>query len=113
MAPSITNKSTAQLLCCQPMCLTCKLPRTFHNSGRTLHVDCIKLTDCSHEMTADTAAITGHWNNITAFVLPANVSLLDTAELFAKLQLSFYDSNIQGWFIKFTTLFWRPITAIR
>lgn len=64
-------------------------------------------------MAADTAAITGHWNNITAFVLPVNVSLLDTAELYAKLQLSFYDSNIQGWFIKFTTLFWRPITAIR
>ncbi|KAK9826000.1 hypothetical protein WJX74_004007 [Apatococcus lobatus] len=61
----------------------------------------------------NTAAITGHWNNITAFVLPANVSLLDTAELFAKLQLAFYDGNIQGWFIKYTTLFWRPITAIR
>ena len=62
---------------------------------------------------ADTAAITGHWNNITAFVLPANTSLLATAELFAKLQVAFYDSNIQGWFIKFTTLWWRPVTAIR
>ena len=46
-------------------------------------------------------------------MLPSNVTLLDTAELFAKLQLAFYDGNIQGWFIKYTTLFWRPVTAIR
>ena len=64
-------------------------------------------------MYADTHAITGHWNNITAFTLPANVSLLDTAELYAKLQVSFYDGNIQGWYIKYRTLFWRPVTAIR
>lgn len=61
----------------------------------------------------NTAAITGHWNNITAFVLPSNTSLLETAELFAKLQVSFYDSNIQGWYIKYATLHWRPVTAVR
>ena len=54
----------------------------------------------SSMLLADTHAITGHWNNITAFVLPSNTTLLDTAELFAKLAVSYYDSNIQGWFIK-------------
>ena len=61
----------------------------------------------------DTAAITGHWSNITATVLPSNISLLETAELYAKLHVAFYDSNIAGWYIKFTSLFWRPVTAIQ
>ena len=61
---------------------------------------------------ADTATIAGHWNNITALVLPSNTSLTETAELFAKLNAAFYDSNIAGWYIKYKTLFWRPITAI-
>ena len=79
----------------------------------------VMLSHCHHRaepvgvLVADTAAITGHWNNITALVVPSNITLLDTAELFAKLQLSFYDSNIQGWYIKYHTLFWRPVTAIR
>ncbi|KAL3131920.1 hypothetical protein ABBQ38_007623 [Trebouxia sp. C0009 RCD-2024] len=60
----------------------------------------------------NTAAITGHWNNITALVLPSNISLTESAELFARLNVAFYDSNIAGWYIKFETLFWRPITAI-
>ena len=41
------------------------------------------------------------------------MTLLETAELFAKLQIAVYDSNIQGWYIKYRTLFWRPVTAIR
>ena len=61
----------------------------------------------------DTAAITGHWSNITAAVLPSNISLLETAELYAKLHVAFYDINIAGWYIKFTSLFWHPVTAIQ
>ena len=62
---------------------------------------------------ADTAAVTGHWNNITALTLPSNISLTETAELYAKLNVAFYDSNIAAWNIKYNTPFWRPITAIR
>ena len=65
-----------------------------------------------YNLCADTAAITGHWNNITALVLPSNVTLTDTAELYAKLNVAFYDSNIAAWYVKFTSLFWRPVSAI-
>ena len=65
-----------------------------------------------HDLCADTAAITGHWNNITALVLPSNVTLTETAELYAKLNVAFYDSNIAAWYVKFTSLFWRPVSAI-
>ena len=76
-----------------------------------MHVlhSCVQNFGCLH---ADTAAITGHWNNITALVLPDTVSLLETAELFAKLNVAFYDSNIAAWYTKFTSLFWRPVSAI-
>lgn len=71
------------------------------------------ITFIIHIGVADTAAITGHWNNITALALPANISLTETAELYAKLNVAFYDSNIAAWNIKYTSLFWRPVTAIR
>lgn len=57
--------------------------------------------------------MTGHWSNITALVLADNVTLLETAEIFSKLHTSIYDGNIHAWYVKYATLFWRPITAIR
>lgn len=46
-------------------------------------------------------------------VLPNSTSLRDTAELYAKAGVAAYDGNIQGWYTKYNTLYWRPVTAIR
>ncbi len=55
----------------------------------------------------------GHYYTIAKSLLPNDTSLLDTAELFARLGSAQFDSNIVGWYVKFYYLFWRPITAIR
>lgn len=61
----------------------------------------------------NTAAITGHLFNITAILLPANITLYNTAQLYAQLAAALFDANVAGWFVKYEALFWRPITAIR
>ncbi|EIE20494.1 acid phosphatase/Vanadium-dependent haloperoxidase [Coccomyxa subellipsoidea C-169] len=60
-----------------------------------------------------TSTVNGHYYTIAKSLLPNDTSLLDTAELFARLGSAQFDSNIVGWYIKFYYLFWRPVTAIR
>lgn len=62
---------------------------------------------------AGTSTVNGHYYTIAKSLLPNDTSLLDTAELFARLGSAQFDSNIVGWYIKFYYLFWRPVTAIR
>ncbi|CAL8465032.1 g4567 [Coccomyxa elongata] len=60
-----------------------------------------------------TSTVNGHYYTIAKSLLPNDTSLLDTAELFARLGSAQFDSNIVGWYVKFYYLFWRPVTAIR
>lgn len=62
---------------------------------------------------AGTSTINGHFYTVAKSLLPNSTSLLDTAALFARLGAAQFDSNVVGWYIKYNTLFWRPITAIR
>lgn len=62
---------------------------------------------------ANTSAIAGHWLNISYLILPENLSVIDTAQLYAKMTAAAYDASIACWKVKYTTLNWRPITAIR
>ena len=65
---------------------------------------------CCHA--ADTSAINGHWLTISYSVLPANLSLYDSAKVFAGTTCSMFDASIVTWIVKYRELFWRPITAI-
>ena len=62
---------------------------------------------------AGTSTINGQFYAIAKSLLPANASLLTTAELFARLGAAQFDSNVIGWYLKYYYLFWRPISAIR
>lgn len=56
----------------------------------------------------------GHWNAIAGqLALADGLSLVQTARLFAQLDLAEADAAIAAWKAKFTYNFWRPITAIR
>ncbi|KAF8062070.1 hypothetical protein HT031_004330 [Scenedesmus sp. PABB004] len=61
---------------------------------------------------ANTSAITGHWIDIAREVLPSDFSLKDTALYFARAAAATYDASIAGWKVKYSTLHWRPVTAI-
>jgi membrane-associated phospholipid phosphatase len=59
-------------------------------------------------------AIQNYWNEITqTAVLAHNLSLPDTARLFALLNLTLADDVIAFYDAKYTYNFWRPVTAIR
>ncbi|GAB4813265.1 hypothetical protein N2152v2_000311 [Parachlorella kessleri] len=60
-----------------------------------------------------TSTVTGHWNQIAQAVIPANISTAEAALLFARLNAAVWDASIVGWGVKYSVLFWRPITAIR
>jgi hypothetical protein len=62
---------------------------------------------------SDTSTLAGELFNITLAILGPNLSVNETAELFAKLAISAYDGGIAGWYQKYKYLFWRPITALR
>ena len=54
------------------------------------------------------------WNRITRIVAGThNLDLLESARLFALVNIVMADGNIAGWDSKFYYDFWRPITAIR
>jgi len=56
----------------------------------------------------------GHWNAIAAQLAREDgLSLLQTARLFAQLDIAEADAAIVCWDTKYTYGFWRPITAIR
>ncbi|CAL8470656.1 g10198 [Coccomyxa elongata] len=60
-----------------------------------------------------TSTIIGYWNLVARQVVPADLSLLDTAKLLAHLNVAAYDAQIVAFYQKFTYQVWRPITAIR
>lgn len=62
---------------------------------------------------AGTPTVAGHYLQIAASLLPANATLLQTAELFSRVAAAQYDAAVVAWAIKYRDLFWRPITAIR
>ncbi|MBL9138548.1 MAG: phosphatase PAP2 family protein [Verrucomicrobiales bacterium] len=56
----------------------------------------------------------GHWNAVAAQVCEAHAySLLESARLFALLNLALADAGIACWDAKYTYDWWRPVTAIR
>jgi membrane-associated phospholipid phosphatase len=60
------------------------------------------------------APIWNYWNEIAqSAALAHHTDLLDTASLFANLNLSFADSAIALYDAKYTYQLWRPVTAIR
>ena len=56
----------------------------------------------------------GHWNMIAqGIVKKTRPHLLQSARLFAHLNMALADAAIVSWDMKYTYNFWRPITAIR
>lgn len=56
----------------------------------------------------------GHWNDVAVQLAEARrLSLLETARLFALLNLALADAAIACWDAKYAYDWWRPITAIR
>ncbi|MEZ6135708.1 MAG: phosphatase PAP2 family protein [Pirellulaceae bacterium] len=61
-----------------------------------------------------TATPPGHWNSIaTDVALSQSLPPLETARLFALLNLALADAGISAWDAKYFYDFWRPIDAIR
>jgi hypothetical protein len=61
-----------------------------------------------------TATPPGHWNWIASVIAESRgLSLVDTARLFALLNITMADAGILCWDAKYTYDFWRPVTAIR
>lgn len=56
----------------------------------------------------------GHWNEIAASVVSGRSQpLLESARLFALLNLALADAGISAWDTKYAYSFWRPVDAIR
>ena len=56
----------------------------------------------------------GHWNKVAQQVArEKNYSILDSARLFAALNIAMADAAIVCWNAKYAHNFWRPVTAIR
>ncbi len=61
-----------------------------------------------------TSTPAGHWNEIGARIaLAAGMPLLETARLFALVNIAMADAGIACWDAKYHYGFWRPIQAIR
>ncbi|KAK9835005.1 hypothetical protein WJX81_003537 [Elliptochloris bilobata] len=60
-----------------------------------------------------TSNFSGYFFAILAGLLPSNTTLFDASRVFAQLAVAQLDSNVVGWYLKYDTLFWRPVTAIR
>lgn len=62
---------------------------------------------------AGTVTPPGHWNQIAATVaISRGLSLLETARLFALVNVALADAGIAAWDMKYTFWAWRPHTAI-
>ena len=60
-----------------------------------------------------TATPPGHWNLIAnQLAASKNLTLADTTKMLAELNVAMGDAAIVAWDAKYTTNFWRPITAI-
>lgn len=56
----------------------------------------------------------GQWNQIAGDIATTkNLTLVESARLFALLNMSLADAGIAAWDCKYSTDLWRPITAIR
>ncbi|MFI4911983.1 MAG: dockerin type I domain-containing protein [Sedimentisphaeraceae bacterium JB056] len=67
-----------------------------------------------NDFPGNTAAPAGKWNSITQEVITQfNLSLIETARLFALLNLSLADAGTVSWKAKYEYDLWRPIDAIR
>jgi uncharacterized protein (TIGR03382 family) len=63
---------------------------------------------------ANTVTPPGQWNQISAqLTANANLTLEDSARLFAQLNVSLADAGISAWDTKYLYNYWRPVTAIR
>ena len=62
---------------------------------------------------AATPTVAGHFVQIAAALLPANASLLQSAELLARVAVAVSDASTVGWVIKYRDLAARPLTALR
>jgi hypothetical protein len=61
-----------------------------------------------------TASPPGHWNEIaTSVVVQRHVGLVESARLYALLNVALADAAIACWRCKYTVGLWRPITAIQ
>lgn len=61
-----------------------------------------------------TVTTAGRWNQIAqSAALSRKLSLVETARLFAMLNVSLADAGVAAWDAKYAYGFWRPITAIR
>ena len=60
-----------------------------------------------------TPAIAGHYMQIAASLLPESATLLQTAELFARIAVANADAATLGWVLKYRDLAARPVTALR
>ena len=62
---------------------------------------------------AGTETPPGHWNSIAQIIAAAQQNTLEeNARLFALLNISMADAAICAWDAKYTSHFWRPVTAI-
>lgn len=59
-----------------------------------------------------TPTVAGHYLQIAASLLPENATLLQTAELFARVAVANSDAATLGWVLKYRDLAARPITAL-
>jgi hypothetical protein len=57
--------------------------------------------------------VAGRYFQIAAALLPANATLQQTADLFARLGAAQADASVVAWNVKHGALFWRPVTALR
>ena len=62
---------------------------------------------------AGTPTVAGHYLQIAAALLPENATLLQTAELFARVAVAASDAATVGWVLKYRDLAARPLTALR
>ncbi|KAL3696027.1 hypothetical protein R1sor_010103 [Riccia sorocarpa] len=86
---------------------------TIGNANSPLQTQALKDTARFWEDGANTSGIVGHFFNVSLAVTGPNITVKETAKLFAKLSVAHFDGAIAGWFQKYKYLFWRPITALR
>ncbi|KAL2642571.1 hypothetical protein R1flu_010158 [Riccia fluitans] len=86
---------------------------TVGNANSPLQKPSLKDTARFWEDGGNTSGIVGHLFNVSVAVTGPNITVIETAKLFAKLSVSHFDGAIAGWYQKYKYLFWRPITALR
>ncbi|BBN01653.1 hypothetical protein MPTK1_2g09150 [Marchantia polymorpha subsp. ruderalis] len=86
---------------------------TVGNANSPLQTKLLKDTARFWEDGGNTSGIVGHLFNMSLAVTGTKISTIETAKLFTKLSVAYFDGAIAGWYQKYKYLFWRPITALR